>query len=408
VLGSGTGLAQRLVPAIAQFSAGGHASIAGRPERASAPDAALVNGAFAQALDYDDCSDVAALHSSAPCASALLAVAEWRASTGGDLLAAFVVASEVTLRIGRAISRDLMGQGMHPTGVIGGVGAAAGIARLLRLDAERAAWAIALAATQAPAALGRVFGSPAKPLHAGVAAQGGVVAGLLAENGFTSSDRILDADRGFTGALVRDPGALAGDVATLGEEWLLPGIQFRPYDCCGGHHATIEAAIALRDGYAIEPDAIGAVELHLSEETIRGAAIPRPRTPDAARLSAQYTVGTALLRGRLVSGDFAPAAIDRADIQTLLPRMTVTARHPRASQGGLMVTLRDGRRFEHQVAQARGSAGNPMPDGDLRSKFVANADWRLGSERTAAIQRLLDRFEDVTDAGELMRLASCP
>src|SRR5258706_3518178 len=79
------------------------------------------------------------------------------------------------------------------------LGAAAGCARLLKLDAGRTAMALGIAASQ-PIGLREQFGTMTKPFHPGGAARAGLTSALLAKNGFTASPRALEAPRGYAQA----------------------------------------------------------------------------------------------------------------------------------------------------------------------------------------------------------------
>jgi len=158
--------------------------------------AALVNGTMAHALDYDDAHSVVRTHPSAPLVPALLALAEHRRLPGRDLVAAFVAGYETTIRMGYALGKEYYERGWHATGVLGRLGAAAGAARLLRLDPGQTAAALGLAATQA-GGVRDVFGTMGKPFHSGKAAMDGLMAALLAKDGFTVPEDMLGEGSGF-------------------------------------------------------------------------------------------------------------------------------------------------------------------------------------------------------------------
>src|SRR5262249_8865640 len=172
------------------------ASLIGRSEKVSAQQAALVNGAASHALDYDDVNMAMNGHPTVPIVAALLALAEDSDRSGADFIAAFVAGYETECRIGALVLPDHYGRGFHATGTIGSFGAATACAHLLGLDAEKTATALGIAATQA-AGLKSMFGTMCKPLHAGKAAQNGLLAALLAACGFTSRTDALECAQGF-------------------------------------------------------------------------------------------------------------------------------------------------------------------------------------------------------------------
>ncbi|HEY8610908.1 MAG TPA: MmgE/PrpD family protein, partial [Roseomonas sp.] len=166
--------------------------------RAPAPEAAWINGTAAHALDYDDVALRG--HPSTVLVPAILAEGEALGATGAEMVAAYVAGYEVWAEL---IGHDQdyhHEKGWHPTGLFGAVGAAAACARLRGLDADQAAQAIALGASQS-AGLGANFGTMTKPFHAGRAAQAGVMAARLAGAGMTASLDAIEHPRGFLYAI---------------------------------------------------------------------------------------------------------------------------------------------------------------------------------------------------------------
>ena len=111
----------------------------------SAPAAATVNGAAAHALDFDDYEIPASTHPSAVLVPALLAISDLRPVSIGDLATAYLVGYEAIVRVGRALGgyRHYLA-GWHATSTVGPVGAAAAVAKLIRLDSVRFANALSL------------------------------------------------------------------------------------------------------------------------------------------------------------------------------------------------------------------------------------------------------------------------
>ena len=121
-------------------------------------------------------------------------------SSGADVLNALIVGVEVECRIGNSVYPDHYDRGWHITGTTGVFGAAAAVGRLLKLDAQRMTWALGLAATQS-SSLREMFGTMTKSFHPGRAAQNGATAAFLAEAGYDSSERAIEAPRGFANVL---------------------------------------------------------------------------------------------------------------------------------------------------------------------------------------------------------------
>ena len=161
-----------------------------------APWAALVNGAAAHALDYDDVSEPALTHPSAALVPALLALALSRGQSGARVIDAYIIGFEIQAALGAAMNDAHYGRGWHTTLTFGAVAVAGACARLLGLDAPAASAAVA-AATSFSSGSKRQFGTNMKPIHAGLAAQSGIIAACMAEQGITAADEIFEGNWSF-------------------------------------------------------------------------------------------------------------------------------------------------------------------------------------------------------------------
>ena len=134
------------------------ASIIGSPMKVPVRFAALANGIFIHADDYDDTQLSVApdriygllTHPTVTVLPPAFALAEANRYSGRELTLAYHVGVEVECKIAEAISPRHYGEGFHTTGTIGSFGSAAACAKLMRLDAN--ATANALARCRRPAA----------------------------------------------------------------------------------------------------------------------------------------------------------------------------------------------------------------------------------------------------------------
>src|SRR5262249_52999030 len=194
--------------------------------------------------DFDDTHLPSIVHGAAPVAPVVLALGEWRRLSGAQALAAFVAGFEVETRLGRIIGRALADRGWHVTGVLGHFGAAAAAGKLLGLDAAHLAQALGIAGTQA-AGLEQSFGTMSKPLHPGKAAMNGLLAALLAREGFTGSMAMLDGPTGLAATFL-GVADLSPAVEDLGKRFEILENSTKFYAACHLTHATIDAARAIR------------------------------------------------------------------------------------------------------------------------------------------------------------------
>jgi len=299
------------------------ATLLGSRVRTSMRQAALVNGTAGHALDYDDVHRAMRGHPTAPVLPAVLAVAEGIGASGERAVAAFIVGVEVTCRVGRYVGNSHYEHGWHATATLGAIGAAAAVGHLLGLDAVRIAHAIGLGATQA-AGLKSMFGTMAKPLHAGKAAENGVLAGLLAARGFTSRPDTLETAQGF-GATQSQGVDAAACTDGLGARWFLPQILFKYHACCYGVHPSVECCIALRDAHGLTLDDVAQVELRVPEHCLRTCNIAEPATGLEGKFSLRMAAAMAIAGVDMSDpATFTDALMHRPDLVALRRRVTVT------------------------------------------------------------------------------------
>jgi len=381
------------------------ASIIGHSERLPALSAALVNGAAAHALDYDDVNMAMPGHPSVAILPGLLAVAELKGSSGPEFITAFVAGYETACRIGAALRPGHYNLGFHSTGTIGSFGAAAACSRLLGLDGETTAIALGIAGTQA-AGLKSQFGTMCKPFHAGKAAQNGLLAARLAQRGFSSRTDIVECVQGF--ALTHGPAFVPeASFATPEAGFHLLANLFKYHAACYFTHAPIECARRLRAEHKLTPDMIAGITVKIDASCDRVCNIPIPVDGLQSKFSLRQTMAMAL------------AGVDTASLGAYNAE---NARDP-----GL-VKLRERVRFEWQQGwpqtlseleleladgrrvSARHDAGIPAADiaeqsERLGAKFDALVAPVLGAPRARELREMISGLDDVADIRGLARLA---
>jgi 2-methylcitrate dehydratase PrpD len=319
------------------------------------------------------------------------------------LLEAFVAGYETACRVGALVEPAHYANGFHATGTIGSIGAAVACARLLQLPREKACHALGIAATQA-AGLKAMFGSMTKPLHAGLAAQAGLRAALLAARGLTSRDDALECRQGFAQVHGSDFHVDHALASPAGGAHLLANL-FKFHAACYSTHSTIEAISALRERHGIAPQAVE----HISVTAGEGCSIcniQQPATALEAKFSLRATAAFALLGistsehgtwGRVTE----PEVIDVRDRVriTLVPGMSL-------SESEVAIALRDGREHKLHV-----DCGVPMADKQVQwrkvaDKFHALAAPVLGQGNAQSLMGALQGLERERELAPVMRLCS--
>ncbi|WP_081927363.1 MmgE/PrpD family protein [Halobellus rufus] len=235
------------------YGGDGPATVFQRESR-SAPAAALANGAFGHAIDYDDTFESIVIHPTSPIFAASLAATEEVDGSTEDLLVGYVVGCEAAYRVGQSTYPEHYQNGWHSTGTAGSFGATAAAASVFDLPQSEIHHALGIVGS-ASSSLKKNFGTMTKPLHAGHAAQMGVRSALLARDGFTADTEILEGDIGYSQVMTVD-GAYDPEEITdgLGEEWAVRDIGYKPYPSGVITHAAMDAMRTLVKDHDLTPD----------------------------------------------------------------------------------------------------------------------------------------------------------
>ena len=364
----------------------GPATMLGSPTRVRTGHAALVNGAIGHALDFDDTHTGMGGHPTAPVFPAVLAVAEELGSTGAELLAAFVVGAEVEDRLGLALGSRPYARGWHVTSMVGVVGAAAGVARLLHLDAEQFTYALGIAASQA-SGLKVNFGTMTKPLHAGQAAERGVMAAKLAARGFTSSSEAIEGPQGLVQASGADELRRDRLDATDGQ-WLITETLFKYHAACYLTHAAIESAGAMRG--ELGGRTVREVTVTVNPSLLGVCNIQEPRTGLEAKFSLRATTAIALLGDDTADpSTFNDRRIGEHDLQDLLHAVTIVTDESLAStQSHVRVALAGGATLDRTCDTGIPATDLTAQGVKLRAKFDALTASVIGDSSIALAGRI--------------------
>jgi 2-methylcitrate dehydratase PrpD len=380
----------------------GVCSLIGLGRRASLMNAALINGAAGHALDFDDVI-TAMGHPTAPVAPAVIALGEMLGASGAKVVEAFIVGLEAECRIGRLLGPSHYAKGWHGTATFGSFGAAAACAHLLDLDEAHLLHALGIAGTQA-AGLKSVFGTMSKPLHAGKAAQNGLLAARLAARGFTSDTDILGSSQGFAATQ-----STTVDVAAALEERALPWVVdalFKFHAACYLTHNSIEATNALRAEEGVLADDVEAIVIQVQPVHLGVCNIEAPRTGLECKFSLRMTSAMAL------SGEdtfdealFCDATAARPDLVALCKRISVEPTSPTAGSA-VTVRLKDGRALSRTVDVAIPETNRSAQQAKLEHKFRHLARNDLDASAVERIVEICRNLEREPDLGGLLRACS--
>ena len=356
--------------------AGGEAMLLFGEGRASAPEAAWINGTAAHALDFDDVALRG--HTSTVLVPAILAEAEAIGASGEQMVLAYAAGYETWAELVRRDPDQQHNKGWHPSGIFGAISAAAACASLRRLNAEKAAIAIALGASQS-AGLASNFGTMTKPFHAGRSAHAGVVSARLAEIGFTASLDALEHPPGFLAAV-----SLAGriDVESAiqaGVDWKLRRnrLSVKKYPLCFLTHRALDGMLDLLRADKVDADKVSRVTVSTGRRSATVLRNHAPQTGLEAKFSMEFAMASALIAGRAGLAELTDDFVRRPDVQALMKRVVVTPddREDPAAPGyaiydQVTVETSEGRRLDSgHVTKVRGGPDLPLRRDELWAKF---------------------------------------
>lgn len=391
--------AEAVLAAAADLGQHGSARVLGRAEQLTPPWAALVNGLTAHVEDFDDTYLSCILHPGAPIVPAALAAAELIGADGATLMAGVVAGIEVASRLGDALWPSHFDRGWHVTATTGPIGAACAAARVLGLDAQRTAAAIAIAATQA-AGHTEQLGSMTKAFQVGRAAATGIEAALLAEQGFTGPVEPLAGRRGMAALMAAE--ADWSPMDDLGSRWLVESNALKPYSCGIVSHPVIDAGKYLRaDG--IDPAQLDTVALEVHPRVLDVMGVTEPEDGLQSKFSVYHCFAVGLVRGAGGPPEFSDECALDPQIQQVRNRVTVTLDPTLAADSCRMTaTLTGGEKVSHTVEHATGSVSAPMTDEQLQDKVIGLVQRLDDPDRLWDVARRLD---EMTDTAELFAVA---
>jgi 2-methylcitrate dehydratase PrpD len=342
-----------------------------------APFAALANGALAHAFELDGATRPSAgVHPGATILSSTLALSQERGFSGKDLLTAFVAATEVMIRIGRATKHSNETRGFHAPGTTGPFGAAVGCGKLMGFDAERMANAMGIAGSMSSGLVefSRAGnGAMVKRLHFGRAAEGGLLAANLASAGFTGPNTILEGECGFLNVYCdeRDMSQLTRE---LGKTWLTSRISMKRFACHTAGHTPVQAILDFRTKDGLKASDIESITIEVGKKELTRHDIRDPKDVMIGQYSVPFCVALALTGDADDPRTFRDAEVNDPDIRALMARiklMPMTLSPPPSPIASVTtIKTKEGRTLKATVAGFKGTPEDPLSTAELRAKFL--------------------------------------
>ena len=414
VYGSHHGVGNRIHRYVGDHASGDHSTVFCRGS-ASVPGAALANGAFGHAIDYDDTFESIVIHPTSPICSAALAAAESSEASTHDLLTGYVVGCEVAFRVGHSTYPEHYQNGWHATGTIGTFGAAAAAGSVLDLDQSQLEYAFGIAASSS-SSLKKNFGSMTKPLHAGHAAEMGVRAALLAQDGFTADDAVLEGDLGYGEVMtVRDGYDPSEITEGLGESWSVTDIGYKPYPSGVITHAAMDAMRELVHDHDLDPGSVDRISVTLEEAASEMLIHSQPEDALQAKFSIEFCLAAILREGEAGIHEFTDEYVDEPETRRTIEKVERSFEEDLfgddfAGYGAVVrVETTTGETLRAEERFAPGSPNNPVSEERLREKFFECVETRMDHARAEELEdvvRTLDEERPVSEFTEFLASSS--
>jgi 2-methylcitrate dehydratase PrpD len=380
------------------------ATVLGRGQRLDVANAAFINSLSVSLNAFDDTHLISIAHPTGPVAAGTLAMAETLPISGSAFVQAVLLGIEVECRMGCVLMEPPgdCSVAWTMTGLVGGIGTAAAIGKLLNFSEEQLVWALGIAANQA-GGFREGFGTMSRDLPMAQSARSGVISALLAAEGFTTSASALDGPKGFAHVFAMTPN-LPSATRGLGQHFEMLNNAYKPYPCGIVIHPAIDACLDLAKGQSFSAQDIERVTVRVHPDAIKVTGLKEPHDGLSAQVSVYHWIAVALVRRRAGLEEATDAAVSDPLINAVRSRVSVVS-DPVFGRDGASAELQlaDGRVLSAQVEHCRGSVARPLSDKELEEKLLMQAENVISNATAKGIIDLCWNIETVNDVGAEMR-----
>ena len=368
--------------------------------------AALINGAASHFVEQDDLHNSSVLHPGTVVFPAVLAAAQSTRASGREFLAAVVAGYECGVRVGEFLGRSHY-KVFHTTGTAGKLAAAAGVAHLLKLDAERMQHCLGSAGTMA-AGLWEFLRDAAdsKQLHTAKAAADGLMAAYIARDGFTGARKIFEGKQGMAAGMSSDADARCLTDG-LGTRWATAETSFKFHASCRHTHPSADALLALMQMHKLKADDIASVIAHVHQGALDVLGpVTDPQTIHQSKFSMGFVLALVANLKRASLADFTDEALRDNKLRTFHDKVAMTLdpvvdqAYPKRWFGHVSVKTRDGREFDQRIESPKGDPDNVLSRAELEDKALRLAAF-TGGATAAEMKGVIARIWQLHDAADM-------
>ena len=387
-----------------------HSPIWGVGSKYSITHAALINGTMVHSFELDDLHSRGIIHpGSVTVPAAMALISRMGTVSGKKLIEAIVTGYEVGARIGMFVGTSHLLKGFHPTGTCGTFAAAATAGKLLDLSEHQLINALGIAGSQSAGLMVAQFSSMVKRMHAGKAAESGLLAALLAEKGFTGASNVLEAKYGGFGTTVSDQLDYTSAISDLGSNYELMNVGFKPYSCCGSNHTSLDALRQILKKNKILSESIEKIEIRTTKATKLHVGWPySPDSVTSAQMNLYYSAAVFVLEGDAFIDQFNETKINDQNILNYIKKIQIEEDPDLDAEGPgkrhsvrVKVFLKTGNYYEQRVDYPLGNPRNPMTQSDLEAKFRKLAGKVFSKKKIDQLMTMIDQLDKMSDVNEL-------
>jgi 2-methylcitrate dehydratase PrpD len=395
--------------AAAMGPATGPAEILTSRARTSPLFAALVNAAASHFVEQDDLHNSSVLHPATVVFPAVLAAAQETGASGKAFITAAVAGYECGVRVGEFLGRSHY-KVFHTTGTAGKLAAAAGVARLLGLDADRVSHCLGSAGTMA-AGLWEFLRDAAdsKQLHTAKAAADGLMAACIARDGFTGAARIFEGAQGMGAGMSSDadPARLTDG---LGRRWATAETSFKFHASCRHTHPAADALLEAMQREGLAADDIARVTAHVHQGAIDVLGpVADPQTVHQSKFSMGFVLANIAVHGRAGLAEFSDEALRDPRLRRFHDKVAmkldgeVDSAYPKRWIGKVEISTRDGRALTYRVDTPKGDPENTLSRPEIEAKAIRLAA-HAGAATEAEMRRVIARIWHLRDQTDVRGL----
>ncbi|MHB8078731.1 MAG: MmgE/PrpD family protein [Candidatus Krumholzibacteriia bacterium] len=396
---------------LGEIAGPGLATVIGAGTRMDAVSAALANALLIRVMDYNDIYWKQDPSHPSDIIPAALAIAERQKLGGRELMVGIAIAYEIEQRLCEVSFPGVREVGWHHA-TLTAVASPIVAGRLLGLDGARIQQAIGISASRhcTPGSVTAGKLTMMKNTVDPLAVQSGVLAALLAEQGYTGPEHVLDGKEGL-GQVIRTD--WRWDILTdgLGESWRILQCGMKSFPTEALTHAPISATLDLVRDHELRPEQVAEVRIRSLARAADILADPSkydPRSKETADHSLPYCIAAAIVDRKVTPEQFEAGRIMDPTIRAQLAKVKVTAdpeieaAFPALQKVVVTIVTTDGRELTRALDYPKGDPRNPMTDAELEVKFDALAGPVCTPARLRELKEALAVAERAPEVSVLM------